>query len=76
MFIARNSLFTRKIQIYLICIFQLYSEFAERYQLAECKLAISHGAGVYNEPLITALWQNIVEYGTLLSIVGKLRNFI
>lgn len=40
----------------------LYSDFADRYQLAECKLAISHCAGVYNEPLITALWQNIVEY--------------
>lgn len=44
-------------------VLQLYSDFAERYELAECKLAIVHCAGHYDPSLIDALWQNILDQG-------------
>lgn len=45
----------------LMDITRLYSDYAEPYQLAECKLAIVHCAGHYDPSLIDALWQNILD---------------
>lgn len=40
---------------------RLYEEFADRFDLSECKLAIVHCAGLYDGALIENLWQNIVD---------------
>ncbi|XP_077969672.1 nuclear pore complex protein Nup155-like [Styela clava] len=45
----------------LMDITRLYSDYAEPFQLAECKLAIVHCAGHYDPSLIDALWQNILD---------------
>jgi len=45
---------------------QLYRDYAEPFQLAECKLAIVHVAGLHDPALVEALWQNIVEAGSSL----------
>lgn len=47
---------------FLFCL-QLYEEFADRFDLSECKLAIVHCAGLYDGALIENLWQNIVDKG-------------
>nr|CAB3264505.1 nuclear pore complex protein Nup155 [Phallusia mammillata] len=51
-----------KLNSHLVDITTLYREFAEPYQLAECKLAIVHCAGLHDPALVEALWQNIVEH--------------
>lgn len=51
-----------KILYFLLCL-QLYEEFADRFDLSECKLAIVHCAGLYDGALIENLWQNIVDKG-------------
>ncbi|XP_062607131.1 nuclear pore complex protein Nup155-like [Saccostrea cucullata] len=40
---------------------RLYEDFADRFDLSECKLAIVHCAGLYDGALIENLWQNIID---------------
>ena len=42
---------------------QLYGEFAEVFDLYECKLAIVHCAGHEDAALVDSLWQNIINKG-------------
>jgi hypothetical protein len=42
---------------------QLYEEFADRFDLWECKLAIVYCAGLYDSALIESLWKNIIDRG-------------
>ena len=41
----------------------LYGDFAEPFNLAECKLAIVHCAGHYDPTLISSLWSDIINNG-------------
>ncbi|XP_014670242.1 PREDICTED: nuclear pore complex protein Nup155-like [Priapulus caudatus] len=54
----------------LLDITQLYGEFAERYQLAECKLAIVHCAGHVDPVLVETLWREIIDQ-EMRSAVGS-----
>ncbi|XP_013792279.2 nuclear pore complex protein Nup155-like, partial [Limulus polyphemus] len=45
---------------------QLYEDFAEVYDLPECKLSIVHCAGHYDPTLIESLWQNIIDKGKIV----------
>ncbi|XP_052257804.1 nuclear pore complex protein Nup155-like [Dreissena polymorpha] len=45
----------------LLDITMLYEDFADRFNLSECKLAIVHCAGLYDSALIENLWQNIID---------------
>lgn len=47
----------------LMDITQLYEHFAEKFNLAECKLSIVHCAGHYDPTLIESLWRDIVDNG-------------
>ena len=42
---------------------QLYGEFADVYDLYECKLAIVSCAGHEDDALVDSLWQNIITKG-------------
>lgn len=45
----------------MILQFQLYEDYADQYNLWECKLAIVHCAG-HNDPLlIESIWTNIIQ---------------
>ena len=44
-------------------VLQLYGEFAEVFDLYECKLAIVHCAGHEDAALVDSLWQNIINKG-------------
>ena len=46
-----------------MCLFQLFSDFADTLDLSECKLAIIHCAGHYDPTLVEALWQDIIDKG-------------
>ncbi|XP_060081127.1 nuclear pore complex protein Nup155-like [Ylistrum balloti] len=39
----------------------LYEEFADKYDLSECKLAIIHCAGLFDAALVENLWQSIID---------------
>ena len=54
------------------CIIQLYEEFADRFDLWECKLAIVYCAGLYDSALIENLWQNIINKGDCCAFVCSL----
>ncbi|XP_067677422.1 nuclear pore complex protein Nup155-like isoform X1 [Haliotis asinina] len=45
----------------LLDITTLYEEYADRFDLSECKLAIVHCAGLYDNALIDNLWQSIID---------------
>ncbi|KAJ8305762.1 hypothetical protein KUTeg_016307 [Tegillarca granosa] len=45
----------------LLDLTMLYEEFADRFELSECKLAIVHCAGLYDGALVENLWQNIID---------------
>ena len=45
----------------LLDITTLYEEFADRFNLAECQLAILHCAGHHDPNLIETIWQNIID---------------
>ncbi|KAK2140069.1 hypothetical protein LSH36_1494g00009 [Paralvinella palmiformis] len=45
----------------LIDINTLYAEFADRFDLSECKLAIIHCAGYHDPTMVEALWQDIID---------------
>ena len=45
----------------LLDITTLYEEFADRFNLAECQLAIVHCAGHHDPNLIETIWQNIID---------------
>jgi nuclear pore complex protein Nup155 len=44
----------------------LYEEFADRFDLSECKLSIVHCAGLYDNALVENLWQSIIDKGKFL----------
>ena len=46
----------------------MYGEFADPYDLAECKLAILHCAGHYDTVLIETLWAAIIDRGMSYAI--------
>ena len=46
-----------------VLVLQLYGEFAEVFDLYECKLAIVHCAGHEDAALVDSLWQNIINKG-------------
>ena len=56
--------------------FQLYEDYADKFDLSECKLAIVHCAGLYDSALIENLWQNIIDKGNFLEseILSWFRN--
>lgn len=41
----------------------LYGQFADEFELHECKLAILHCAGHYDSGLVESLWRSIVSGG-------------
>ena len=43
--------------------FQLYGDFADRFRLSECKLAIIHCAGHFDSVLVEDLWNDIIDAG-------------
>ena len=43
------------------CALQLYSEFADAFELSECKLAIIHCADHHDAALVETLWKEIVD---------------
>ncbi|XP_060597073.1 nuclear pore complex protein Nup155-like [Ruditapes philippinarum] len=45
----------------LLDITMLYEEFADRFDLSECKLSIVHCAGLYDNALVENLWQSIID---------------
>ena len=49
-----------------VVVFQLYEDYADKFDLSECKLAIVHCAGLYDSALIENLWQNIIDKGNFL----------
>ncbi|KAK7100912.1 nuclear pore complex protein Nup155-like [Littorina saxatilis] len=55
----------------LLDITTLYEEFADRFDLWECKLAIVYCAGLFDSALIENLWQNIINKE--LSVAGGIR---
>ena len=52
-----------------IVVLQLYGEFAEVFDLYECKLAIVHCAGHEDAALVDSLWQSIINTGMHLYYV-------
>jgi len=40
---------------------QLYSEFADEFDLSECKLAIIHCADHHDPALVETLWKEIID---------------
>lgn len=42
---------------------QLYGDYAEPFELSECKLTIIHCAGHYDPTLVDSLWAEIVDKG-------------
>ena len=42
---------------------QLYGDYADQFDLSECKLAIVHCAGHHDPALVEALWREIVDQG-------------
>jgi len=59
----------------LLDITMLYEEFADCFNLSECKLAIVHCAGLYDSALVENLWQNIIdkEFENTRSSTGTVR---
>lgn len=45
------------------CALQLYSDFAEAFDLSECKIAVIHCAGYYDPTLVESLWQDVIDKG-------------
>ena len=41
----------------------LYGDFADRFDLSECKLAIVHCAGHHDPAMVEALWQDVIMKG-------------
>ena len=50
-------------ELFFLFQFQLYEDYADKFDLSECKLAIVHCAGLYDSALIENLWQNIIDKG-------------
>ena len=50
----------------LVDVSTLYGEYADVFDLPECKLAIVHCAGHFDPTLIENLWREIVEKGVLM----------
>lgn len=48
----------------LFCL-QLYEDFADKFDLSECKLAIVHCAGLYDVVLVESLWKDIIDKGII-----------
>ena len=56
----------RKLDAQLVDISTLYGEYADTFELSECKLAIVHCAGHYDPTLIESLWREIIDNGTFM----------
>ena len=56
----------------------LYSEYAERFELAECQLAILHCAGHHDPMLVQKLWRELLNQeltsGSHLPMVSLMNN--
>ena len=67
----------RKLDGQLADISTLYGEYADTFELSECKLAIVHCAGHYDPTLIESLWREIIDGGIYVQIPtpGR-RNFV
>lgn len=50
-----------RLNVDLLDISQLYEEYADRFDLPECQLAIIYSAGHYNAILVENLWERIIE---------------
>ena len=50
----------------LMDITTLYGQFADEFDLHECKLAILHCAGHYDSGLVETLWRNIIKSGMIV----------
>uniref|UniRef100_A0A1X7TBE2 Nucleoporin Nup133/Nup155-like C-terminal domain-containing protein n=2 Tax=Amphimedon queenslandica TaxID=400682 RepID=A0A1X7TBE2_AMPQE len=57
----------------LMDVSQLYGDFADPFNLSECKLSIVHCAGHFDVTLIESLWSEIIEQ-ELQSTLGNDRN--
>ena len=55
---------------------QLYGEFADRFELSECKLAIVHCAGHHDPTMVEALWQDIIDTGEQMFVTNYIVVFI
>ena len=51
---------------------QLYGEFADVYDLYECKLAIVSCAGHEDDALVDSLWQNIITKGVRTYVCARM----
>ena len=47
----------------LFVVFQLYGDFADVFDIPECKLGIIHCAGHFDPTLVESLWQDIIDRG-------------
>ena len=56
------------VSFYNVCVLQLYGEFAEVFDLYECKLAIVHCAGHEDAALVDSLWLNIINKGVYVCV--------
>ncbi|KAL5017128.1 hypothetical protein ScPMuIL_006717 [Solemya velum] len=54
----------------LVDITKLYEEFADKFDLSECKLAIVHCAGLYDSALVENLWQSIIDREVSGTVAG------
>ena len=48
-------------------VLQLYSEFADVFDLSECKLSIIHCADHHDPALVETLWKEIIDKRQLLT---------
>ncbi|KAL8597837.1 hypothetical protein ACOMHN_061370 [Nucella lapillus] len=74
----------QQLQADLMDITTLYEDYADRFDLWECKLAIVYCAGLFDSALVETLWHNIINKelssGQLASIsqrlVGIMKNYV
>ena len=64
-----------RLNIDLLDISLLYEEYAERFDLPECQLAIIYSAGHYDPILVESLWERIIDK-TLIELTSKQETFI
>lgn len=64
-----------RLNLDLMDISQLYEDYADRFDLPECQLAIIYSAGHYDPILVESLWERIIEK-TYADLAGKPESFI
>ena len=60
----------RSLDAQLVDISTLYGDYADKFDLAECKLAIVHCAGHHDPTLIETLWRDIIASGRAVTSTG------